>query len=86
MNMLNSNLWFISIATFGEAVDFTNWLRGKRKIFNDTMEFREWMESYKSFPLEIFMDGIHYRFKDRYTADIFLLGFEAALNIRLDNK
>lgn len=83
--MAQSNLWFISMATMGDAVDFTNWLRGKRKMFNDTMEFRDWLEAYKAFPLEILLDGVHYTFKDRYAADLFLIGFEAALNMRLDS-
>ena len=82
--MALSNLWFISIATPGEAQDFTNWLDGKRKIFNDSMEFREWLETYRAFPLQIYMDGITYEFKDRSRANWFLMGFEAALNMRLD--
>jgi len=73
-------MWFISVATLGEAADFTNWLRGKRKMFNDTMEFRDWLEAYEAFPLEIYLDGVHYIFKTRMEATFFLLGFEAALN------
>jgi len=75
-----SNLWFISVATLGEAADFANWLRGQRKMFNDTMEFRDWLEAYKAFPLEIYFDGIHYKFKTRQEATFFLIGFEAAIN------
>lgn len=82
--MTLSNLWFISIATLGEAQDFANWLEGKRKMFNDSMEFKEWLEAYKAFPLQIYLNGITYEFKDRNRADLFLMGFEAALYMKLD--
>jgi len=75
-----SNLWFISVATLNEAGDFSNWLHGKRKMFNDTMEFRDWMEAYEAFPLEIYFDGVVFALKDRKEALFFLLGFEAAIN------
>lgn len=84
--MVLSNLWFISITTLGDAQDFTNWLYGKRKIFNDSMEFREWLEAYRAFPLQIYLNGITYEFNDRNRADWFLMGFEAALNMRLSNN
>lgn len=57
-----------------------------RKIFNDTMEFKEWIEAYNAFPLQIYLDCVTYEFRDRNRADLFLMGFEAALNMRLSNN
>ena len=82
--MPNSNLWFITINTVDDALDFSNWLRGKQKMFKDTQGFREWLDAFRSFPLEILLNEVHYNFKDRKSADLFLLGFDAALNIRMD--
>jgi len=80
--MLYSNLWFISIATTEEAINFYNWLEGKMIRCNDTMEFAEWLSAHKAFPLEILLDGVHYAFKDRECAAMFLLGFEAAITLK----
>ena len=78
---MNSNLWFISIDTRDDATDFSNWLDGKRKIFNDTMEFKEWFDAYNAFPLEILLDGVHYVFKERDDARMFIIGFNAAIHL-----
>jgi len=77
-----SNLWFISIETIDDATDFTNWLEGKMVKCKDTMEFSDWLHAYKTFPLEILLDGTHYKFKDARSANIFHHGFEAAMRLR----
>ena len=79
---LDSNMWFVTINSVDEATDFSNWLRGKLKRFNDSMGFTEWLSSYKAFPLEMYFDGVHYIFKDRKEASLFLYGFEAALRAK----
>ena len=77
-------MYFISIVTKKDCGDFTNWIEGKRKRFNDSMEFSEWIERYKEFPLQIYLDGVIYTFKERKEAAFWLAGFEAAVNITYD--
>jgi hypothetical protein len=78
-----SNMWFICINTVDDATDFSEWLNGKLKRFNDTMEFTEWMNAYNAFPLDIYLDGVHYTFKCRNEATFFLCGFETAMRLNL---
>lgn len=78
MNKLASNLWFIHIATSNDQDDFSNWLNGKMVTCRDTIEFRDWLEAYKAFPLDIYLNGVLYHFRDRRDASFFLLGYEAA--------
>lgn len=82
MSLPNSNMWFIVINTTEEVTDFSNWMQGKLRRFNDSMEFQEWLASYTAFPLEFYLDGIHYKFKDRNELAFFSYGFEAALKVK----
>jgi hypothetical protein len=78
-------MWFISIATLTDASDFSNWLSGKRVECKDTMEFAEWMSAYTAFPLDFYLDGAVYRLNTREEASIFLIAWNAAMNLRIEN-
>lgn len=75
---MHSNLWFIDISTVYSRIDFTNWLSGKIKNFDDSNGFQDWLVNYNTFPLEIFLNDVLYRFENKNEALFFLLGFEAA--------
>lgn len=81
-------MYFISIATLTEAKEFTEWMSGKRKTlsFDDSVSFQEWIENHNIFPLEFYLDGLTYRFKDRRQLLFFACGFEAAFNLRFENE
>jgi len=85
MATLNPKMWFVSIATLPDCADFTNWLNGKRKEFNDSMEFREWLDAYCALPVEFYLDGVIYNLSSRQEISAFLCGFDAALRLKLNN-
>ena len=82
---VNPQMWFVSIATMADALDFRNWLSGRRVECKDTMEFSEWLAAYNAFPLEFYLDGIVYRLKSREEASIFLIAWDAAWRLRVEN-
>ena len=80
-------MYHIEIATLTEALEFTEWLRDKGKAlsFNDSTEFTDWLDKLRTFPLQFYLDGITYELKTRSHADLFLVGFEAAMNLNMEN-
>ena len=79
-------MYFIEIATLTEAGEFTQWMKDKGKAlsFNDSIGFKEWLERYNTFPLQFYMNGLTYEFKDGREINFFMIGFEAGLLLRID--
>jgi hypothetical protein len=77
-------MYFIHIATYTDAEDFTSWLKGKNRIaLNDSTEFKTWLEGQKVFPLEIYLNGTTIRFRTNDEINFFLLGFDTAMDMRI---
>jgi len=81
-----SNLYFIDIATLPLAKDFSNWLDGRRVECLDSMEFCDWLAAHQAFPLQIYMDGIVYKFLCRNDALYFQMGFDAAMRLQFSDE
>jgi len=80
-------MYFIHIATMSDVEDFTSWLEGKNRLaFNDSEEFKTWLDGRNIFPLEIYIGGVTLRFCSKEHIEYFNIGFETAINIRLNNE
>lgn len=75
-------MYFCHIATMSDGEDFVGWLEGEnRKAFNDSEEFQEWLEGRQVFPLEFYLEGATYRFRNQDELEFFTLGFETAMRL-----
>lgn len=78
-------MFFVTMDTLSDADDFSGFLRGNLKEFNDSMGFAEWVAAYTAFPLKLYINGVVYTLKDRDAALLFQCGFQCALGL-LENK
>jgi hypothetical protein len=68
---------FVHIATLSDAHDWIAELNSKRKVeLKDSVEFSEWLEGHRTFPVEFYLNGITYRFDNRLALDYFTIGFD----------
>jgi len=75
-------MYFVYIATMSDGENFVGWMKGEnRRAFNDSEEFQEWLEGRKVFPLEFYLEGVTYRFRNEDELEFFILGFETAMRL-----
>jgi hypothetical protein len=75
-------MWFIHISTMSDGEDFVSFLKGqKRKSFDDSDGFQDWLSSQNTFPLQFYLDGATYEFDNEDELLYFRLGFETAMRI-----
>jgi hypothetical protein len=75
-------MYFIHIVTMSDGEDFVSFLNGqKRKSFDDSDGFQDWLHSQKTFPLEFYLDGATYQFDNEDELLFFTLGFETAMRL-----
>jgi len=83
--MIFPNMFWIEIKSLMEAQNFTDWMRehGKAVTCMDSIEFTEWLKKHKTYPFSIYMDGMTYEFRSEQEMLLFLVGFEAAMGLRI---